>query len=290
MVTPQAKKACAQAVVKEHSFSERRACALVGTYRSLLRYSSKKPEERAIVNQIKEIAYEKKRFGYRRIHIMLKRLGMKINHKKVYRIYKNCGLKVLKRGGRKKALGTRKIELFVTRPNEKWALDFVCDALADGRRIRLLAIIDIFTRECLAIVVDTSLSGHRVIRALNQLIEKRGAPEGILSDNGTEFTSNAVLKWCSDQQIGWHYIQPGKPQQNGYMESFNGKLRDECLNEHLFISMTEAQELIEKWRKYYNEYRPHSALKGQTPREVASHLLLLSLSKEGDNLLTGTST
>ena len=288
-MTPQAKKACAQSIVKEHSFSERRACVLVGVHRSLLRYSSHKLDETELTNKIKEIAYEKKRFGYRRIHIILKRSGMKINHKKVYRIYRICGLKVLKRGGRKKALGTRKIELFVTKPNEKWAVDFVHDALSDGRKIRLLTIIDIFTRECLGIVVDTSLSGHRVIRALEQLIEQKGKPGGIMSDNGTEFTSNAVLKWCSEKQIGWHYIQPGKPQQNGYLESFNGKLRDECLNEHLFSTLTEAQILIERWRKDYNECRPHSTLDGRTPREVASHFLHVPLSLE-EAKLTGTST
>ncbi len=289
MVTPQARKACALSVVKEHNFSERHACVLVGVQRSLLRYSSRKLDETVLVNKIKEIAYEKKRFGYRRIHMLLKRSGMKINHKRVYRIYKSCGLKVLKRGGRKKALGTRKIELFVTRPNEKWAVDFVHDALSEGKRIRLLTIIDIFTRECLDIVVDTSLSGHRVIRTLERLIKKRGKPEGVLSDNGTEFTSNAVLRWCNEKQVGWHYIQPGKPQQNGYLESFNGKLRDECLNEHFFISLTEAQRLIEKWRKDYNECRPHSALNGRTPQEVASHLLPIPLPIEEDEL-TGTST
>jgi putative transposase len=289
VVTPQARKACAQSIVKEHNFSERRACVLVGVHRSLLRYSSQKLDEPELVNEIKKIAYEKKRFGYRRIHIILKRSGMKINHKRVYRIYRICGLKVLKRGGRKKALGTRKIELFVTKPNEKWAIDFVHDALSDGRKIRLLTIIDIFTRECLGIVVDTSLSGHRVIRALEQLIEQKGKPEGIMSDNGTEFTSNAVLKWCNEKQIGWHYIQPGKPQQNGYLESFNGKFRDECLNEHFFISLSEAQMLIEKWRKDYNECRPHSALDGRTPGEVASHFLHVPLSLE-EAKLTGTST
>lgn len=289
MVAPQDKRRCAQFMIEEHKLSERRASSLVGLWRSSLRYSSIKKGEEDLTNKIKEIAYEKKRFGYRRIHVILKRLGMKINHKKVYRIYKACGLKVLKRGGRKKALGTRKIEIIVTKPNEKWALDFMSDALADGRRIRILTIMDIFTRESLGTIVDSSLSGHRVIKALDELIKKRGKPGGIISDNGTEFTSNAVLSWCNENQIDWNYIQPGKPQQNGYMESFNGKLRDECLNENLFLTLREAQGLIENWRKEYNEWRPHSSLNGKTPREMASHLYCSSFNKEEEKL-TGTST
>ena len=287
MVTPQAKKASSQWLMENHKLSERRACKLVGVFRATVRYRSQKPDESALVEKIKRIAYEKKRFGYRRIHMMLKREKLIVNHKKVYRIYKACGLKVLKRGGRKRSLGIRGTAFKATRVNQKWSLDFVHDILVDGRKIRLLTIIDEFTRECLQITVDTSLSGRRVSQELEQLIEQRGKPEMITSDNGTEFTSNVILRWCSDQGVNWHYIQPGKPYQNGNVESFNGKLRDECLNENIFLSLREAQQIVEKWKYNYNFKRPHSALQGRTPGEMASHLL--SLPTKENYVLTGTS-
>jgi putative transposase len=285
-VTPQAKKSCSKWLIKKYHLSERRACMLVGIHRSTVRYQSKKPDESDLVEKNKSIAYEKKRYGYRRIHMILRREKMLVNHKKVFRIYKTYGLKILKRRGRKKALGTRGKAVRAIFPNQKWSLDFVHDALSDGRRIRLLTIVDEFTRECLQIVVDTSLNGRRIRKELEHLIEQRGKPEMIKSDNGTEFTSNVILRWCADNGVNWHYIQPGKPYQNGTIESFNGKLRDECLNEHWFLELREAQQIIEKWREDYNTSRPHSALQGRTPKEVASHLLCLP--KEG-LLLTGTS-
>lgn len=219
--------------------------------------------------------------------MILRREKIIVNHKKVFRIYNACGLKVLKRGGRKKALGVRGLAFRATCPNQKWSLDFMHDALADGRKIRLLTIIDEYTRECLQIAVDTSLNSQRVGRELKKLIEQRGKPEMIKSDNGTEFTSNFILRFCADQGINWHYIQPGKPYQNGNIESFNGKLRDECLNEHWFLGLKEAQKIVEKWREDYNSQRPHSSLQGRTPREVASHLLCFPSSEE--HILTGTS-
>ena len=159
--------------------------------------------------------------------------------------------------------------MLVTRPNQRWSLDFVHDALASGRKIRLLTIMDTFTRESLRIEVASSLGGQAVTEALRGLVRERGKPEVITSDNGTEFTSNRVLEWCNEQQIHWHYIQPGKPQQNGSIESFNGKLRDECLNEHWFTSLDHAREVVEQWRIEYNTIRPHSALKGRTPCEMS---------------------
>jgi putative transposase len=285
-VTPQAKKACSRVLIQEHKRSERRACRLMGANRSTIRYNSKKEDENQLSEEIKEIAYEKRRFGYRRIQMILVRKGKIINHKKVYRIYKTLGLKVLKRGGRKRALGLRKPEDAIARPNQRWALDFVQDALWDGRRIRLMPVIDVYTRRCLGIIVDNSLNGRRVIKALEELIEEHGSPEEIISDNGTEFTSNIVLKWCHDRGQKWHYIQPGKPYQNGNAESFNGKLRDECLNENWFTSLEEARKLIENWREEYNSSRPHSALNGRTPNEVIGHLVG-SLEKEKMN---GTSS
>lgn len=174
-----------------------------------------------------------------------------------------------KRGGRKKALGQRVVRMPLTKPNQEWSLDFVHDALADGRRIRILTVVDDYSRESLKLVVDTSLNGARVRDELMELIAQRGMPGRILSDNGTEFTSTAILKWCHEQGVRWDYIQPGKPQQNGYIESFNGKLRDECLNENWFTGLQEARRLVEEWREEYNERRPHSSLGGRTPNEVA---------------------
>ena len=265
MVTPQTKKTGSKWLVKKHALSERRACKLVGIHRSTDRYQSQKPDETELAEKIKSIAYKKKRYGYRRIHMILKRKKVFVNHKKVFRIYKACGLKVLKRGGRKRALGIRGAAFRATSPNQNWSLDFVHDTLSDGRKIRLLTIIDEFTRECLQITVDTSLNGKRVSNELAKLIEQRRKPEMIKRDNGTEFTSNVILRWCADHGINWHYIQPGKPYQNGNIESFNGKLRDECLNEHWFLGLREAQQIVEKWREEYNSSRPHSALQGRTP-------------------------
>jgi putative transposase len=256
---------------------------LLGAHRSTIRYEARKEDEQAIGEKIKRIAYEKRRFGYRRIQILLAREGTKVNHKRVYRIYRSLGLKVLKRAGRKRAIGIRKAESPVTRPNQRWALDFVQDGLWNGRRIRLLPVIDICTRKCLGIAVGTSLNGQKVIQTLEKLVEEYGAPEEIISDNGTEFTSNAVLKWCDERNQKWHYIEPGKPYQNGNMESFNGKLRDECLNENWFSCLEEAERLIEKWRGEYNHSRPHSALGGRTPNEAETSFIELLKSEKKKN-------
>ena len=254
-------------------WNQRKACKLVGINRSVARYTKLKINDEELTNKIKQIAYEKRRFGYRRIHLLLKREGFQVNHKKVFRIYQLCGLKVIKRGGRKRALGVRKAMSNPEKINQKWSLDFVHDALFDGRRIRLMTIVDDYTRECLKIVVDTSLSGIRVKRELDKIIEERGKPEAIQSDNGTEFTSNVILKWSEEKQINWIYIQPGKPYQNGIIESFNGKLRDECLNENLFLNLRDAERIIENWRLDYNQKRPHTALGGRTPNEIANGLI-----------------
>lgn len=256
-----------QSICIERKVSQRRACQLVSLHRSVGRYKVLDQKDKPLKEKIVSLAHERKRFGYRRIHIMLKKEGLKVNHKRVYRLYTESGLKVRKRGGRKRALGSRLPIKQLNSPNERWSLDFVSDALADGRRIRILTIVDDFSRECLKMVVDTSLSGKRVIRELSSLVADKGLPKAIVSDNGTEFTSHAVLKWAQEMSVEWQYIQPGKPMQNGYIESFNGKLRDECLNEHWFIRLTEAKVIIEKWRYDYNHARPHSSLKGLTPQQ-----------------------
>ena len=193
-----------------------------------------------------------------------------MNHKKLFRLYREGRLTVRRRGGRKRALGTRAPMALPQGPNQRWSLDFVADALDWGRRFRVLAIIDDFTREALALVVDTSIGGRRVVRELDALIAERGKPKMIVSDNGTELTSRAILQWQEDDAVGWHYIAPRKPMQNGFCESLNGRLRDECLNEYLFRTLPAARRIIEEWRIDYNHTRPHTSLGGLTPSEFAT--------------------
>lgn len=266
------KRTWAENAMKNQRLSQRRAFKLVNLHRSVGRYKCKRKDDEVLKQKIKVIALDRPRFGYRRIHILLRKQGDRINHKKLFRLYREMGLKVRKRGSRKRALGIRVIERKASRMNEIWSLDFMSDRLADGRKIRLLNIVDEFTRESLSIVVDTSLSGLRVARELDHIIREKGKPNQIISDNGTEFTSKAILKWSQENFIDWRYIEPGKPMQNGTVESFNGKVRDEFLNQHWFISLNEARELAEKWREDYNQNRPHSSLKGFTPNEFKRSL------------------
>lgn len=261
------KRAWVESLRSDHKLSQRRASKLVDLHRSVGRYITKKAVQEKEKEKIKALALERPRFGYRRLHILLRKNGLKINHKKVFRIYRELGLQVRKRGSRKRALGPRLMKVKATEINQIWSLDFMADRLEDGRKIRLLNIIDEFSRESLKMVVDTSLSGERVVRELEDLISSRGKPERIISDNGTEFTSRAVLKWSEVRRVEWHYIQPGKPMQNGGVESFNGRVRDEFLNQHLFSSIREAKELTERWKEDYNEHRPHTALCGLSPNE-----------------------
>lgn len=256
--------------IETKNYSQRRACALVGIAPRVYRYQSRRPDDEALRQRLRDLSSERRRFGYRRLHLLLKREGVQVNWKKLYRIYKEERLTVRKRGGRKRALGTRAPMPIPQDPNQRWSLDFVSDALVDGRRFRILCVIDDFSRECLATVVDTSLSGERVSRELDAIAEHRGYPNMMLSDNGTELTSNAMLAWQQDRGVEWHYIAPGKPMQNGFVESFNGRLRDECLNEHLFRSLHHARKVIETWSIDYNLYRPHTSLDGLTPNEFAT--------------------
>ena len=223
---------------------------------------------------MKAVASERRRFGYRRIHVMLQRQGIEMNLKTLRRLYSEEKQQVRKRGGRKRALGSRRPMLVPGGPNQRWSLDFVSDSFTDGRRFRVLTVVDDHTRECLALVADTSLSGRRVVRELDAVIARRGRPRTVVSDNGTEFTSMAILRWSQDRQIDWHYIAPGKPMQNGFIESFNGSFRDECLNETLFSSLPEARARINLWKEDYNGQRPHSSLGNLTPDEFARKLVL----------------
>ena len=235
-----------------------------------MRYAHRRCDDGDLRSRLREIALERRRFGYRRLGIMLAREGIFMNHKKLLRLYREENLRVRRRRGRKRAMGTRAPMTLPQGPNQRWSLDFVSDTLVCSRRIRILAFVDDFTRENLALVVDTSLSGARVARELDAIIAVRGKPLMIVSDNGTEMTSLAILRWAQDRRIKWHYIAPGKPQQNGYVESFNGRLRDECLNAHWFLSLTDARAKIEAWRRDYKESRPHMSLGWLTPLEYAS--------------------
>jgi putative transposase len=272
MVTPAAKRKAVAHLCDEHQVSQRRACNILQVDRSTVRYRSVRVDDAELRGAIKRASRERRRFGYHRIHVLVAREGHRVNHKKLRSIYTEEKLQVRRRGGRKRALGTRKPMVLPDGPNQRWSLDFVSDAFTDSRRFRILTVVDDCTRENLALIADTSLSGLRVTRELDRVIEERGMPGTIVSDNGTEFTSMAILKWVQQTGIDWHYIAPGKPTQNAFIESFNGKLRDECLNETLFGSLADAKEMLEAWQEDYNWYRPHSALLNLTPMEFAEKM------------------
>jgi len=256
--------------VREKSYSQRRACRLVGLHPRTYRYRSKRPSDDGLRKRLRELALQRRRFGYRRLGLLLGREGIRVSNKKLYRLYREERLTVRKRGGRKRALGTRAPMALPQGRNQRWSIDFMTDTLVSGRRFRILTVVDDFTRECLGLVADTSLTGQRVVRELDYIAEHRGYPCMVVSDNGTELTSNVVLTWQQDRSVEWHYIAPGKPMQNGFVESFNGRLRDACLNEHLFTSLKKAREIIEDWRINYNTNRPHTSLNGPTPTEFAA--------------------
>ncbi|WP_259185837.1 IS3 family transposase [Rhizobium sp. BK176] len=269
VVTPAAQRNAVAHLMNQHRMSERRACKAIGVCRMTVRYESSRIDDHDLRERMKALAHERRRFGYRRIHVLLRREGHLVNHKRLFRLYREEKLTVRKRGGRKRAIGTRAPMLIPMAANDRWSLDFVSDQLTDGRRFRILTVVDDCTRECLALVADTSLSGLRVARELDRIIEERGKPRMIVSDNGSEFTSNAILQWTDRTKVDWHYIAPGKPIQNAFIESFNGRLRDEFLNETLFSSLTQARLALSNWRSDYNDHRPHSGLGWMTPAEFA---------------------
>jgi putative transposase len=274
--------------MREHGYSERAACRLIGVDRSAFRYERVDDGDAALRKRLRELAGQRRRFGYRRLAILLRREGAAVNLKRIWRLYREERLSVRRRGGRKRALGTRAPMTVPQGADQRWSLDFVSDALADGRRFRVLCVVDDFTREALATVVDTSISGARVVRELERLVAGRRLPAMVVSDNGTELTSVAVLRWAEERGVEWHYIAPGKPQQNAFVESFNGRLRDECLNEHVFGSLAEARRLIEAWREDYNRVRPHGSLGGRTPEEFARYSARAKDRAEGAALLEGS--
>ena len=272
MVTPAVKREAVVHLKAHLGLSERRACEIAGADRKMVRYQSQRAPDTALRGRLRDLANDRRRFGYRRLFVLLRREGEPSGINRIYRLYREEGLTVRRRKARRKAIGTRAPILIGARANARWSLDFVHDQFACGRRFRVLNVVDDVTRECLAAIPDTSISGLRVVRELTALIERRGRPGMIVSDNGTELTSNAILKWCAEHKIEWHYIAPGKPMQNGFVESFNGRLRDEFLNETLFRNLAHARELISAWVTDYNTERPHSALGYQTPAGFALYL------------------
>lgn len=280
MVTPAVRREAAAHLQLVHEVSQRRACRAIGVDRSVVRYRGLRPDDGALRGRLRELAACRRRFGYRRLGILLKREGVTMNHKKLRRLYREERLQVRRRGGRKRALGTRAPIALPQGPNQRWSLDFVSDALTDGRRFRILAVVDDYTRECLCLVPDTSIPGLRVARELDGIIAARGRPLSVVSDNGTELTSMAILRWCQETGIDWHYIAPGKPQQNAFVESFNGRLRDELLNEILFNSLAHARVALAAWKDDYNTIRPHGAL-GNLPPAAYAKLSASAMQRDG---------
>jgi putative transposase len=272
MVGPAAKRECVAHLQARMGLSERRACRIVNADRKMIRYRASRSPDTELRAQLRELANARRRFGYRRLFHLLRRDGEPSGINRIYRLYREEGLTVRKRRARRRAVGTRAPILVEVQANARWLLDFVHDQFSNGGRLRILNVIDDVTRECLAAIPDTSISGRRVARELTTLIERRGKPGLIVSDNGTEFTSNAMLSWAQDNKIVWHFIAPGKPMQNGFCESFNGRMRDELLNESLFFGLDHARAKLDTWVDDYNHRRPHSALGYVTPAAYAANL------------------
>jgi putative transposase len=260
-------KAAIEQVQGEYAFTERRACALMLVAAGTYRYQSRRTDE-PLRTRLVELAREKPRFGYRRLQVLLSRAGERVNHKRLHRIYRAAGL-TIRRKKRKHCTRAGQPLLQRTAANQEWALDFVHDAVECGRAIRVLSVVDAYTRECLALEVDTSFASRRVTRVLDQIIAERGTPQAIRCDNGPELTSRHFLAWAIERGIELLHIQPGKPTQNGRLESFNGKLREECLRVSWFQNLFDARHKIAAWRKEYNQERPHSSLGYLTPVEFA---------------------
>jgi len=257
-------------MMEEHQLSERRACSLVGLSRDSYR-NPPQPDQltRDLGERIVDIAHVRRRFGYRRIHDLLRSEFPGVNHKRVYRLYKNANLAVRRRKKVKRPPNERVPLQIARKVNDVWSMDFVSDSLSNGRRIKCLTVADDFSHECVDIAVDFGISGQYVTRLLDQAAIFRGYPVAVRTDNGPEFTSRAFLAWTTLHGIRHILIQPGRPMQNGYIESFNGKFRDECLNEQWFQSLPQARDCIAEWRKDYNEVRPHSSLGRIPPAQFA---------------------
>jgi putative transposase len=256
---------------EDFGLSERRACGLIGAARATMRYRSRRLDATILRDRLRVLASEKPRAGYRTLWRWLRREGWRVNHKRIHRLYRLDGLTVRRRRRKRVAVPRRPL-LVPTRGNQRWSMDFMRDTLAAGRPFRTFNVVDDATRECLAIEVDHSLPGARIARVLEGLIQRRGCPRTIVCDNGPEFVGQVLDAWAYAHGIALHFIAPGKPTQNAFVESFNGRFRDECLDQHWFASLADARQIIDAWRREYNTERPHSSLKGRTPEEFAALL------------------
>lgn len=252
--------------------SKRKACELVNLSRSTEGYRFKRVPDVALIEKIKTIASERPRFGYRRISLMVNLSGQLVNHKRIYRIYRELNLAVRKRGRQKYFWGRKTPKELPIAPNIRWSMDFTSDGLSDGGKFRTLNIIDDCTRECVEIEVARNLPSASVISILNRLSWTRGLPKEIVVDNGPEFTSKKMIKWACNNGVNLHFIEPGKPIQNALVESFNGRFRDECLNAYWFTTLNDAKEIISDWKRDYNENRPHSSLNNMTPEQFRKYI------------------
>ena len=267
MVTPSAKREAASHLRKEFDASERRACRLVGLSRTTCRYRRVRHEIPGLRERLLGLAAERPRYGYPRLTTLLRREGYVVNHKRIYRMYREEGLQVRKKRRKQVARAPRERRPDPTRPHERWSMDFVSDSLMDGRTLRVLTVVDDYSRMCVALEADLSLPGERVTRTLDRAGARYGWPESIVCDNGPEFRGVAVDQWAYSRGIQLCFIQPGKPVQNAFCESFNGKLREECLNETWFTSLSHARDTLAAWQQDYNEVRPHRSLGQRSPVE-----------------------
>ena len=270
MVKPAARREVVRYTMATYELSQRRACGLIRMNRSSFAYTSRKRPDTTTRERLCELAGQRPRYGYRRLHILMTREGHVLNHKRLYRLYREEGLAVRRRRRKRIAAAARQPMSLPTRVNERWSMDYTADALADSRPFRTFNVVDDFSRECLAIEVDTSLPGVRIVRVLERIAqERRGLPSAIVIDNGPEFTGKVLDAWAYRRGVRLQFIRPGKPVENAFIESFNGKFRDECLNEHWFTGLNDARFTIEAWRRDYNQVRPHSSHGGLTPAEFA---------------------
>jgi putative transposase len=273
VVTPGARREAVAQLQDRFTVSERGACRLVGAARSTVRYRPQPRDDEALVERLRELAQQRPRFGYRRLHALLRREGEAVNHKRVYRLYRAAGLAIPRRKRKRVTVSRGQPARVGAVPNEHWSLDFMSDTLSTGRRLRTLSVLDTCTREALAIAVDTSLPSQAVTRVLDWIRLSRQGPQRITLDNGPELTSRWFDQWADQHGIQLDYIDPGKPVQNAIIESFNGRFRDECLNSHWFTNLEDARRTIEAWRLDYNRARPHSALGYRTPEELHDELI-----------------
>jgi putative transposase len=257
-------------VRQAHQLSENRACGLIGITRWSNRYRTRKDPQTALRLRLRELAGSRVRYGYRRLTVLLRRQGWIVNTKRVYRLYRQEGLQVRSPKRVKRARQARVALPAATRPNQRWSMDFVSNRLADGRWFRILTVVDQYTRECLCVHAERSQTGKKVAEQLSRIVARQGAPESITSDNGAEFVGKAMEAWSHQNNVQLAFIRPGKPVENGFVESFNGRLRDECLNTEVFFDITDARVKLEQWRADFNHSRPHSALCDRTPAEFAA--------------------